>query len=203
MKPESVKRIMRIIDAEVQRAGFKDWDEAMKFAKTALNAPGGAVPFAADPSADRLVSRSELEQLYSNEPEPTQSELEHQIKQIRQRAGELRRFLMQAVKKEIPSDPGGRKSVQGSPQEQERRNRLVTSFIGKGMKITEALKRVARKENVSLSTMQRVWGKRRGPLNEPEEDAPADKPPDASSRNNKTASNSVSGNVRRNSKRQS
>jgi hypothetical protein len=162
MKPESVKRIMQTIDAEVQRAGFKNWDEAMEFAKTALNAPDGVVPFAADPSSDRIVSRAELEKLYSNEPEPTQGELEHEIQKIKKLTGKLRRFLVQSVKKEIPSDPGGRNSVQGSPQEQKHRIQQVLSFIGKGMKVTEALKRVARKEGISLSSMQRVWRKRKG-----------------------------------------
>jgi hypothetical protein len=157
MKSESVNRIMQAIDVEVQRAGFKDWDAAMEFTKTALNAPGGVVPFAVDGSSDRIVSRSELEKLYSNQPEPTQSELAHEIKQIKQLTGNLRRFLMQAVKKEIPGDPGGRHSIRGSPQEQKRRIQQVVSFIGKGMKITDALRRVARKENISLSSMQRIW----------------------------------------------
>lgn len=162
MKPESVERIMQTIDAEVQRTGFKNWDEAMEFAKTALNAPGGVVPFAADPSSDRIVSRSELEKLYSNQPEPTGSELEHEIKQIRQLTGKLRRLFAQAVKNEVPRDPGGRSSVRGAPQEQQRRIQQVVSLIGKGMSITNALKRVAQKNHISLSSMQRIWRMRGG-----------------------------------------
>jgi hypothetical protein len=171
MKPASVKRIMQVIDAEVQRAGFNDWDAAMEFAKTALNAPGGVVPFAANTKTDRLLSRSELERLYFNQPEPTQGELEHEIKQIKRLAGGFRRFLMQAVKKEIPCDPGGRSSKQGSPQEQKRRVQQVLLFVEKGMKFTEALKRVARKENISLTTMQRIWRNRKPRSNEPEDDS--------------------------------
>jgi hypothetical protein len=166
MKTENVKRIMQTIDAEVQRAGFTDWDAAMKFAKTALNAPDGVVPFATDPSVDRIVSRSELEEMYSNQPEPTQSELEHQIKRIKQLTGDLRRKLMHAVKTNIPHDLGGRSSRIGTPQEQQRRVQQVTTLIGKGMKITAALKRVAQKNGVSLSTMQRTWRMRGGPNSE-------------------------------------
>lgn len=162
MKPESVKRILQTIDAEVQRAGFEDWDTAMRFAKAALNAPDGVVPLAVDPSADRIVSRSELEEMYSNQPELTQSELGHEIKQIKQLTGELRRKLMHAVKNDIPHDPGGRTSVRGTPEEQQRRVQQVVSHIAKGMKITDALKRVARKEGISLSSMQRIWRMRGG-----------------------------------------
>jgi DNA invertase Pin-like site-specific DNA recombinase len=87
------------------------------------------------------------------------------------------------VKKEIPGDPGGRDSVQGSPQEQNRRIKQVLSFIEKGMKVTDALKRVARKENISLSTMQRVWRKRtrrNGPEDTTLTDTKSLKPHDAS-----------------------
>ena len=162
MKPETIARIMQAVDAEVQRVGFTDWDAAMEFAKTAINAPDGVVPFAADPSSNRIVSRSDLEKLYSKEPEPTQGELDHEIKEVKKLTGNLRRFLARAVKKEIPSDPGGRKSVRGSPQEQKRRIEQVVSHIRRGVKTTEALKRVARKEGISLSSMQRIWRMRRG-----------------------------------------
>jgi hypothetical protein len=161
MKPESVSRIIQAVDAEVQRVGFKDWDAAMEFAKTALNAPDGVVPFAINPLTDRILSRSELEQLYKSQPEPTRGGLDHEIKQIRQLARGFRRFLIQTVKKEIPSDPGGRRSVLGTPQEQERRVQRVLLLFKKGMNLTEALKRVGREENISLSSMQRIWRKRK------------------------------------------
>jgi hypothetical protein len=161
MKPESVSRIIQAVDAEVQRVGFKDWDAAMEFAKTALNAPDAVVPFAINPSTDRILSRSELEQLYKSQPEPTRGGLDHEIKQIKQLARGFRRLLIQTVKKEIPGDPGGRRSVLGTPQEQERRVQRVILLYKTGVKLTEALKRVARQENISLSSMQRVWRKRK------------------------------------------
>jgi hypothetical protein len=51
----------------------------MEFAKAAFNVPDGVLPFAAGPSSDRIVSRAELEKLFSDEPEPTHGELDHLV----------------------------------------------------------------------------------------------------------------------------
>jgi len=155
MKTETVERIMRMIDAEVQRTRqFKNWDEAMEFTKETFGTPDGVLPFA----GGRLLSRAELREVFSKEPEPTQRELDLGIKKLKTDIRSLRTKLLEAVKKELPVDPGGRHSVLGSSTEQERRIQQVLAHIKTGMRVTESLKRVARKEGISLAACS-VFGK--------------------------------------------
>jgi hypothetical protein len=168
MKSETVKRIMEAIDAGMQRLGQKNWDEGIEFATRFFNIPDGVLGFKVG-NADRVISRAELEKLFSKEPEPTQSELQELIKAIKKMPGSMRKQFLQAAKSDLPRDLGGRGSVRGDPQEQNRRTQEVTSLIGKGLSHTDAIKRVARKYGISTSSMWRTWTAMKKPNDESSE----------------------------------
>jgi len=163
MKPETIDRIMQAVEEEIRRSGAENWDGAMESAKQTLNIPTGVVPFAKGFPCDRLLSKAELQQLCLEQPEPTPSELRHLIKQIRDLTGKVRTVFIQAAKKEIPPDRGGRPSKLGTPQEQKKIVKEVLSLIEEGAQTTDALARVARRHDLSLSSMQRIWKMRRKP----------------------------------------
>jgi hypothetical protein len=159
MKPETVNRILQAIDAEVQRVGFKNWDDAMAFVRQIHNAPDGVLRWGG--RSDRIVTRTELEKLYSEEPEPTRNELQYEIRHIRGICIQIRKALVQTIKEEIPRDPGGRRPKVDNPQKQKQLVQQTASLIAKGTKTTDALRRVAQKNAISLRSLQRIWSARR------------------------------------------
>jgi hypothetical protein len=151
MKPETVNRVMQTINDQFQQVGFNGWDEGITFAKDVLTK-----------FVSLLSNRAQLEKLLSDEPEPSPDEFERMLQDIKKFSGVFRTFILDFAKKEIPPDRGGRPSVLGTPEEQGRRIQLVLSLIGKGASTTHALKRVAQREDISLSSMQRIWRTRSG-----------------------------------------
>jgi hypothetical protein len=149
MERETVDRILKAVDDQFPVMDIKNWDEAINFAEKRFKW-----------ILDNLRNRSELEKIVCDAPEPTSQELEDILYNVEHGAGILRRLFLAFVKKEMPHDPGGRPRKLGTPEERARRVRQVIWFIEKGLGATEALRRVARKENLSLSSMQRIWKRR-------------------------------------------
>jgi len=150
MKPETVDRIMRTIDAQMQRLGAaKNWDEAMEFGDQFFQKLFSMIP-----------DRAQLEKSLSDEPEPDPDELERTLQAFEGMWGFFRKQIPELVKKEIPHSVGGRPSVLGTPQEQKHRIQQVLLLIGEKVKTIDALKRVAEREGISLSSMQRIWRRR-------------------------------------------
>ena len=140
MDRKTVDRILKAVDDQFPIFEANNWDEAMKITEKTFKW-----------FLDNLRNRSQLEAIFCEASEPTPDELEDILYNIEHGAGILRRLFMAFVKKDMPPDPGGRPRKLGTPEERTRRVRQVIWFIEKGLGTTEALRRVARLENLSLS----------------------------------------------------
>ncbi len=149
MKKQTVNRILLSVDEQFQRLGFKNWDDGMEFTVAVLSK-----------IVDLLRDRPSLEKLFSDQPEPNADELAEMLQTIEQMLHFFRKGTLEFAKKQIPHDPGGRNSVLGTPSEQKQRCEQVLALIGKKVKTTDALKRVAQREGISLSSMYRIWSAR-------------------------------------------
>ena len=150
MEQKNADRILKAIDDQFPIKDLKNWDEARDYIDKTFRWV-----------LENLRNRLELRKMFLELPEPTPGELEEMVYLAEHLVGIVRRLVVDFVKEEIPHDPGGRPQKQGNPEEQLRRIRQAASLIEKGLRTTAALKRVASKENLSLSTMQRIWRNRK------------------------------------------
>jgi len=146
MKPETVQLFRQAVNEGMRSLGFNNWDEGMDFVRSICVK-----------TLERLSDPKELDKLLSEAPEPSVDELELQLQGIKKFLSRLQNLVLNVAKTEIPPDHGGRPSVLGTPKERVRRVQRVLSLIGQGVKTTDAIKRVARAEGISVSSMQRIW----------------------------------------------
>jgi hypothetical protein len=152
MNKESADRIRQCVDEMFRSMGLKDRNHGIQFVIELFTWV-----------TTTLRDPSRLDELLAEQPEPRPDELEQILQSIRQLPFLMRSGTLEFAKNKLPHDPGGRKSVLGTPSEQARRIEEVISLIRKKVKVTDALKQIARKEGISLSSMQRIW-RRRGEL---------------------------------------
>lgn len=145
MKRETVQRIIQTADDQFRLVGFKDWDSGLAFSIELLT------------KFTDLLRNMDIRKILSEAPELSPDEVEELVKGIKQMFGLLRKQTKEFTKKEIPHPPGGRPTVLGTPQRQALRIQQVLSLIGKKVKTKAALERVAQREHISLSSMQRIW----------------------------------------------
>lgn len=154
MKSETADQIIQQMDEQFRQLGFADSEAARDFAVAQLSI------------LIEVLRKIDLRKAIVPEPEPSPVELKKQLSEIKQTFGLLRNLTSGFIKEKIPHRPGGRRSVLGTPEEQAQRVAQVLVLIGKKVKTTVALKRVAEREGISLSSMQRIWRERPHSLGE-------------------------------------
>ena len=148
--------MLTFADWAIQKLGFNDWDDGLRFANSALNELAEKLR-----SIDR---RTKLEALLAEMPEPSRAELEGDIEAGRELIYEFRPDTLGLARK-FPHSPGGPHAFQYKKRE-EIRNRIV-ALVRKGGRLGVAFKSVAHqlsadpKKLVSPRTVERIWQSRK------------------------------------------
>jgi hypothetical protein len=156
VKKESRERWLTLADWAIHKLGFNDWDDGLRFANSVLNE-----------LAEKLRSidtRTKLEALLAEMPEPSRAEFEEDIETGRELIYKFRPHLLGLARK-LPHSPGGPRAF-GFRKREEIRNR-ISALVRKGLRLGVAFRRVAHQLNadprklVSPRTVERIWQSRK------------------------------------------
>jgi hypothetical protein len=165
MKKESRDQILRAYDDVARLLKFENFSAFLRYACRKV-----------EEQVHRLKqarSRERLNAYLAKEPEPTPQELGATVDAIRLLPYTLRDALPKAGKeaaKKIPHRPGGRPRGL-KDYEYVEVCKDIGSLLAEGVGLKDAQKRLAKRKDVSLRTVQRVWQRRaeiakEGPANE-------------------------------------
>lgn len=157
VKKESRNRVLAVGDWAIQKVGFKDWDEGLRFASSVLDAFAEKVR--------SINSREKLDALLAEMPEPEGISLDEDIATTRKLIYQFRDRILQFATS-LPHSPGGQPRAFELRKHVEIRNKIL-ELERKGVALGDAFRRVAaqlsvgRKKPVSARTIERIWQSRK------------------------------------------
>ena len=156
MKKEICDQLIAETEQSFQKMGL-DFYETMKRAPAVIEKWKRYAPIFQQ-LWSHATGRSELTAFLLTGPDPSPEEIETVLTLIRTVPYLLRSYLQDAAKS-LPPSPGGRPQELNSEQRKEACLQ-IGQLYGLGVEVRDAQKRMARRYDVSLRTIQRAWQER-------------------------------------------
>ncbi len=154
MKPESIKRLLEAYDEAFKLLGQPNFTSGMRYIHREFQKQLSQLKAAR--------TKRGLEAILAKEREPSSDQLAAIIGTIRLIPFQLRKATIEAAKT-LPHSPGGRPRVL-TPQDGKEICAQIGALIGQGVKLSDAVKRMAQRHDVGEITIRRTWQKRGKPI---------------------------------------